>query len=495
MAFSFALPNFIARGREAEPAAAPDMASLQNELKDIAEKNAREAAASEGRQPNLTDYFAAAMSLSDQAAGAGVKWTTEVMADFSGRTLDGFTIRRIDMNPARALDPETAHEYSADEQEAARQAQHTLRAVIPLGEGTTKNTEEGVERLTDTYNLDGNDQIDVEEVSGFYKKLEESLNFNKTNFHNVTFHPASTLCILENAEGATYGRVVLDGLNEGETLQLGQSQQERFNNVSLINAEGGTVKVGGIVDNLQLNGHEVQLVVAAGGQVNALQASSEQMNITVEAGGTLKRPSFENVTLAEGSSFAGAFIDGNRSDGKLAGFRNSDLSQADFSKAQISGIEFDNSTFGKDSFAGASLRNTVFNNVSDFGALREALASAAYTQNVLVNGEPMRGIDDLARIEQVSQQKAAEAAKAEALQQQLAGIGATLLGAMQGVTGPAVPTAAAPALVQGISGGDNVTLSQQQEQGPQQANTAEERYAQALARMARLEEQGLVRSS
>lgn len=482
--------------REPESSALPDMAALQDSLKNIAEKNAREAALQEGRQPTLTDYFAAAMSLSEQAAGAGVKWTTEVMADFSGRTLDGFTIRRIDLNPAAALDPQTAHRYSADEQNAAAEVMRTLRAVIPLSEGATKATEDGVEQLTDTYNLDGNDQIDVEEVSGFYKKLEDSLNFTKANFHNVTFHPASTLCILEHAEGASYGRVVLNGLEAGETLQLGSSQQERFNNVSLINAEGGTVKVGGRVDNLQLNGHDVQLVVAAGGQVNALQASSEQLNITMEPGGTLRRPSFENVTLAEGSSFAGAFIEGNRTDGLLAGFRNSDLSNADFSHAQVSGIEFDNVTFGAHSFAGASLRNTVFSNVKseDFATLREALSGAAYTQNILVNNEPLRGIDDLARIEHITQQKAAEAEKATALQQQLANIGSTLRGAMQGVTGPAA-TAPAVALGQGISGGDEVTLAQQQAQGAQQPQTADERYARALAQMAKLEEQGLVRSS
>lgn len=313
-------------------------------------------AAAENRQPNLTDYWHAAM-LQPELQG-----NPRMIADLSGMTLDGFVIRAEDLTPNAQT-----------------------RAV-----------------MGDLYDLDANGEINVEAIDNFFREASTHMNFNTVQFHNVTFQPATTLEIFAHTQGAQFANITLDGLGAGETLTIGTSGQpganrESYSNVRVINDQGGIIRVNGnaTVNGLVLENGNTVLDVAPGGRVNGLSVNSETVSLQMQSMGELFLPSFDNANFTPASSMCGAIIRGNPMDAAFHGFRNSNLNGLNFANANISGIDFQSCDVTGAMLDGARLSNVTFSSDMDLtAASMNGLRSAHHVQILDTNGRVVETLND-----------------------------------------------------------------------------------------------------
>lgn len=305
---------------------------------------ARATAEAEGRAPNLTDYWRAALTMPELEGNASK------ISDLSGQTLDGFTIRYEDIYPDQA----------------------TLDSMRDVqGPKIEPGANNGIRNLRNFLDADGNGTIEPEEISDFYREVQANMNFSGAQFHNVTFQPATTLEIFSHANGAQFANITLDGLGAGETLTIGTQREhpganrESYANVRLINDQGGIIRVNSnaTVNGLALENGNTVLEVAGGGQVNQLQVTGETVALVIQPQGQLFLPSFEGATFTPSSSMRGAILRGNMMDDRFYGFRNCDLTDLSFENATISGTSFEGSTMKNVSFRGARLSDTTMKNV------------------------------------------------------------------------------------------------------------------------------------
>ena len=301
---------------------------------------ARATAEAEGRAPNLTDYWRAALTMPELEGSA------RLISDLSGQKLDGFTIRYEDIHP----------------DEAAFSAMRDVQ-----GPKIEEGANNGIRNLRNFLDADGNGTIEPEEISDFYREVQANMNFSGTQFHNVTFQPATTLEIFSHASGAQFANITLDGLGAGETLTIGTNHEqpgasrESYANVRLINDQGGIIRVNSnaTVNGLMLENGNTVVEVARGGQVNQLQVSGETVALIVQPQGQLFLPSFEDANFTQSSSMRGAVLRGNMMDERFYGFRNSNLTNLSFENATISGIRFEGSNMNNVSFRGARISDTI----------------------------------------------------------------------------------------------------------------------------------------
>lgn len=451
-----ALSRFISLFSGTEPEHPTLQASdVTSGLRDKALQQALQLAAAQKRPATLSDYFLEAAQLQKEADQLGIAWTPKEIGNFSGMKLDGFTIRRVDLNPTDYLKP--VEGVSAAERQQAHHAVENMRAA-----------------LGNMYDLDQNGRIEVPEVDAFYQSLSENLNFNQACFLNVTFQPATTLHILDKAEGAQYGNVTLDTLQEGETLRLGNTRDDVFRSVNLINAQGGTVEVGGVVQKLSLNGADVTLAIQPQGQVNDLKVTAaENLRLEVAPGGRMTRIDCEGAIIDRSSKLAG-------SDWHGGSISNSDLSGVQLTHATLNSMNIHAPNLEGASFAGTHFRNVQFSGIHGaeaFANLREALRDAGSMQHMLVNGFAVNALQDLDGIE----------AK-DAQQSELAALGSVLRKAISGVATLA-PAQQTLQLASGISGGETA----HEIAAPRRPQTEEERYAAAAAAAAKYEEPSIFR--
>lgn len=330
--------------------------ALVHQARQTAMGLAHATAAAENRQPNLTDYWHAAM-LQPELQG-----NPRMIADLSGMTLDGFVIRAEDLTPNAQT-----------------------RAV-----------------MGDLYDLDGNGQINVEAIDNFFREASTHMNFNNVQFHNVTFQPATTLEIFAHTQGAQFANIRLDGLGAGETLTIGTNGQpganrESYSNVRVINDQGGIIRVNSnaTVNGLVLENGNTVLDVAPGGRVNGLSVTSETVSLQMQSMGELFLPSFDTANFTPASSMCGAIIRGNPMDAAFHGFRNSNLNGLNFANANISGIDFQSCDVTGAVLDGARLSNVTFSCDMDLTtASMNGLRSAHHVQILDSNGRVAETLND-----------------------------------------------------------------------------------------------------
>ena len=302
-------------------------------------QKARETAAREkpARAPTLTDYFKAALTI------PGLEGKAEEIADLSGQLLDGFLIRHEDIYP------------TVDQQKAN------------MADAKGPSVEPGIGALRNFFDADGNGTIEPVEISSFYKKVQDNMRFDGTQFHNVTFQPATTLEIFNKAEGAQFANITLDGLKKDEVLTIGTMEtgegrpREIFRNVRLIKDEGGTITVAAnaTLNVLTVEGGNTVLIIASGAQVKQLSVKDEEISLNVQQNGQLFLPSFEGASFTPDSSMRGAVLRGNTMDDRFYGFKNCALNGMSFEKASLSGMIFDSTDLSGVSFKGARLADCV----------------------------------------------------------------------------------------------------------------------------------------
>lgn len=452
---------------------------------------ARQTAEADGRQPNLTDYWHAAMQ---QPA---LQQNPRMIADLSGMTLDGFVIRAEDLTPNAQT-----------------------RAV-----------------MGDLYDLDGDGQINAEAVDNFFREARTHMNFNNVQFHNVTFQPATTLEIFAHAQGAQFANITLDGLGAGETLTIGTNGQpgatrESYSNVRLINDQGGIIHVNSnaTVNGLFLENGNTVLEVAPGGRVNGLNVNSETVSLQMQSMGELFLPSFDNANFTPASSMNGAIIRGNPMDASFHGFRNSNLNGLNFDNANISGIDFQGCNLSDACFNGARLSSVTFSSDMDlsaanFSGLRHAhnvqimdgegrvqltLNSADEFRSFIASGQQLEtpAIAPANRTEEVARSlnlawngSYTNYQNDNGLNEPVRFQQVNTLAGLQGVAGIPMASADSPARIieggdvsprtaeytGGIVAGGDVSLNDVLDKGAPVAETPEQRMAQAEARIAMME--------
>lgn len=345
-------------------------------LKQTALDTAKQMAADEGRVPNMTDYFRSALSLSEQAQEQGLQWNARVIADISGLTLDGFTVRKQDIYPTA--------EQRAD-----------MRDVLP-GRAASEATPgaEGVGAQRDLYDLDG-DQA----VSDFYTEVQAQLRCDNTKFLNCTFHPATTLEIVDNGRGGKFGNVTFDGMERGETLTLGSGKHgtgEVFHDVHFTNIQGGTIVVNdyATVGNLHLEGQTTALEIRGRAQVNDLHANGAHIvHLTAGVGARIERAVFEGATIDMASDLAGSVWTN-------AEFKDANLRDVNFRGAHLNGAHFQGSDMEGVSFAGARLSNVSFQDVSLSGV---DFAEAQLHNVRILSTDPLTGQAQNLRVDSAEQ--------------------------------------------------------------------------------------------
>lgn len=350
--------NGLAETAEAQTNESLNQASmLIHQARETALSQARATAEAEGRQPNLTDYWHAAMLQPD------LQQNPRMVADLSGMTLDGFVIRAEDINPNAQT-----------------------RAV-----------------MGDIYDLDSNGEINVEAIDDFFREASAHMNFNNVQFHNVTFQPATTLEVFAHAHGAQFANITLDGLGAGETLTIGTGGEQRgtnresYSNVRVINDQGGIIRVNSnaTVNGLMLENGNTVLEVAAGGRVNLLDVNNETVSLRMQPMGELFLPSFDGANFTPASTLAGAIIRGNPMDAAFHGFRNSNLNGLSFENANISGVDFAHCNVNGTNFSGARLSSVTFSQEMDLTAAKlDGLRAVHNVQIMDSEGRVVRTLND-----------------------------------------------------------------------------------------------------
>lgn len=368
----------------AERTPAENLFELRRQALETAKRNAE--GENPPRKPTMLDYYQSALTLSDQARELGVTWNAATIADLSGQRLDGFDMRLAHMRLPAEGTPERA--AVMEEMRGFVRPDH-----IP-------QRPQGVDAMVDAMNLDGDNAI-----GAFFAAAEGHLRFDRTIFTNTNFHPATTLRLMENAVGAQFANVNLYGIEEGESLVLGTprgaAENERYRNVTVHSANGGTVHVNGnaIVDGLTIhNGHPV-LEVASRGQVNNLIINPQQrgqensapvttlLTLRLEENAKLWRPQLNDVTLSPDSNLEGGIIEGNVGmDGHFTGFRRVNMQGVSFDGAQIIALTFEDANMRGASFEGAGMRRLVINGQADLSEsdfARAHLHDVSFTQGNL----------------------------------------------------------------------------------------------------------------
>lgn len=209
----------------------------------------------------------------------------------------------------------------------------------------TEMAPQGLQALDNIYSLDGDDLINQ-----FYGTAE-NINLQNALISNGLIRPAGTLVML-NGENLRIVNTTLDGhSSEDPSLMLGASSGNslaRFNNINLINSNNGQVDIqNAIVDGLTVGGNAT--VTLRGGQLNNFRVTEDSNVMLRTEGGTLNRVHFNGADFDERSSFANAVIrGGDITDCNFNGvdFRGADISDVHMAGGEISG-----------NFAGAMFRN------------------------------------------------------------------------------------------------------------------------------------------
>jgi uncharacterized protein YjbI with pentapeptide repeats len=423
------------------------------DLKAKALDNAHKLATSENRDCSFRDYIVAAAELAPKAREQGLQWNAAVIADLSKQKLTNMTINETDFNP-------------------------TEETKLHIQASLQKDLESGITNQRDMYDLDGNGQIDVSEVNDFYADLNRNLKFDHAFFDGVTFHPASTVHICDNAVGAHFVNITLDHIGADDTMTIGSgaglssnNRGERYHNVTLTNVQDGTFCVNSyaVLDNLTIEGQSrCTVVMKHGAQINCLSAQEgDTVRLQMESGATLARCDFKDATISPDSCFNGGVI----RDGKFTNVTQRDL---DCRNSRISGCEFDSCDLTGTDFTGASIANCSFNNMS-MSEVYDACKGAHYVHGVTVNGRScnLQEMRVLASAEQ---------------------IGKNLAPAMAEIAPAAEPKTVAE-LGAGLgTGGEHTSLDNQQTAGAQGPQNADERLAVALARADKVNAGGIMRS-
>lgn len=331
MAFSFA--SLFARPADPDMGADDEFARESAQLTTLKQEAlglAKELAASENREPNLTDYFRSALSMTERAEEMGLRWDGRVIANLSNLTLDGFTVRKADIYP--------------DAQQRA-----DMRDVMPARE-----KREGVTAMRDMHDLDGDGA-----VADFYTEVQAQLRCDHTKFLNCTFQPATTLEIVDNGRGAQFGNVTFDGMGAEDTLTLGSGKHggtEKFHGVHFKNIQGGTVVVNdyAIVNDLYLEGQTTALHIGGRAQVNDLHADGAHIvKLSADPGARIERAVFNGATIDLASDLTGSVWTN-------AEFKNANLRDVNFAGATLSGAHFEGTDLKGVNFKGARLSNVSF---------------------------------------------------------------------------------------------------------------------------------------
>lgn len=382
-------------------------------LQQAAWENAQAVAKSENRTPDFTDYFIAAAEMAPQAESLGIAWTHKEIADFSNMKINGVTARLEDFDPF------------SDQADPAVKASVIKRigdAMARHGQGTEENSEARAKAAQrNLFDLDSNGTIEPEEISTFYADVRKNLNFSGAELTNVTFQPATTLQIVQNAKGAQYANVEFDGLDtvlemgSGQPLNASNPKGDRFHNVRLhdvkaasMDEQGLVIESGGglhlnrntTIDRFQLDGSGATISLAGpgggmgnrGAQINGFKADgTDDLVLELEPGSRLTQVNFNGNRINPRSVLKGEWHGGE--------MNNVDMSGVTFG-GTITSMVINNPKLENATFQGTRFSNVNFSAVNDFGEFREAMQGASF-HAVTVNGHAMNSLADLDKIEQI----------------------------------------------------------------------------------------------
>lgn len=336
---------------------------------------ARATAKEQGRQPTMTDYLQSAMAMPELGQNAAV------IANLSGQTLDGFLIRKEDLELTAQHAAKDLGQFFPGQQESQQEA---------------TEQREGIRAVNNVYDTNADGKINVEAISKFCDETKGHWKFDGACFHGCTFQPATTLEVLNHAVGATYADITLCGLEPGEVLTIGTMEtgngkaREVFSNVKLRNAENetgghyGTIRIAAncTLNGFSAEGGRAEIVIAPGGQINQCTADNETLSLKAHPGSKMFLPCFNEVNFTPDSGMSGVNMQGDIMSDRTYGFTKSNLNGMNFDRCNISGIAFESTDLTGATFRNAQrIADCVFKDVT---GLETVAFDHAHVHNVTI---------------------------------------------------------------------------------------------------------------
>lgn len=265
------------------------------DVKEAALRNARTLAEEMGREPTLTDYYAAAQQLVHDRNLSPELWTPQMIADLGGHKITGF----------RISEPTT----------------------------TTGADGKPTHVMQDLYDQDGNGHIDAKALSKFY----DNIRLAGCELKDCYVEPATSFNN-QISQAKSIDGVTFNNMQAGDTFTFGQGA---YHNIKLTNIRDGEIIFNGSkVDGLDMEGATVAAITL--GQHTSVEHMNARgahiVKINAERGAEITRSNFDDATIDMGSNLEGLKI-------SRTTFNRTNFHDVDLRGVRLANVEF-NGTSG-----------------------------------------------------------------------------------------------------------------------------------------------------
>lgn len=331
----------------------------------------------QGIAPSIEQYrqqcIVFAQSDEGKAEIAAGRWSEKIAADLSGQDLSGVTLSE----PKKIYD--------------------------------IKNQTPEVQRDYDSFDRDGDGQINIPAMGAFY----DSIKLDGASLRGAIVDPATSFND-QIKHAADRDGLTFNDMKEGDKFTFGPGS---YTNITMTKVNEGALEfaTGSHVEGLTLEGRGAKIIMDENVVVDHMQPADgfRMLDITMGKNSVLSNSDLRNaVGISMTSHFeAGALFQNVQLGGNLQGISLDGL--------KLNNVTIENADVKGMSFTGASLQNVEFIGIKA-GDLE--IDDALSIKGLKVNGQEIRSMDDLKKLQEQ-----------EKLTQQVAGVGVTLVSAMNSI--------------------------------------------------------------